>query len=80
MTLTGRAVHYTKQTAINQARRVLELRVIPGVDGLKPELQYLGFRETGVLKERHVPVIEAWAVEESPVRSADLSQCFRLKV
>ena len=51
---------------------VAELGVIKGVESLKAELEALGFADLRVFQQAHVPIVEPWAVEETPIRISDL--------
>src|SRR5208282_2161766 len=59
--------------AVHRSRSV-ELGVVENVKSLETELQRLGLTERNALQQRHVVVVDAWAVEETPLGVARLSQ------
>ena len=42
--------------------------MIEEVEGFGAELQRLRFRQLGVLQERHIPIVQARTMEETPAR------------
>src|SRR5207249_5047275 len=67
----------TEATVTQTVIRVLELRVVEGVEGLQPQLQPARLSEGKGLKEREVPVVTARSAQGVVTKSAPIA-CSRI--
>jgi hypothetical protein len=65
---------------IDAAVGVLKLSVVENIKRLESQFQAEGFGEFGVLKQRHIPVVQSRAVEEAAVGITDLAEGFEVKI
>ena len=49
-------------------RRPVELSVVEDVERFQPELQRLRLRQAYALRQRHIEVLDTWAVKKPPGR------------
>jgi len=61
------------------AVRIVELRVIEGVEELRAELHAHAFEQFRLFLKAKVPVVESWAMEEAAIGIAKRSQYFAAK-
>ena len=63
----------------NLAIRVIELRMVKGIEELGADLQRHPFFQPYVLQQANVPIVEAWPVEEPSIGTSQLAERFDAK-
>src|SRR5581483_6044104 len=50
--------------------------MVKDIESFKTQLQFLRFSNLRALQERHIEIVQTWAVEKSPPRRSKLPQLF----
>ena len=63
----------SKASAADIPARIRELRMVENIEEFSPNLEHLGFGDRDRLLKPEIGVVEAGAMEESPVRRSETS-------